>query len=149
MYVTLPVTYLLIIHRVAPGFKESLRIVPRAGETKAELNAPYPFARRILIAGLALSAVLAIFMVRIQFDYDARSLMTADWPSVVLQDEINKRFQISSDPVGIYTETLDEARALYDALTPLAPESSIDAVISPFTLVPSAEQQAANRRILD
>jgi len=75
--------------------------------------------------------------------------MTADRPSVVLQDEINKRFQISSDPVGVFAETLPEAQAIYNAITPIKPESTIDSVISLFLLVPPPERQTQTRAILD
>src|SRR5690606_30956130 len=42
----------------------------------------------------------------ITFEYNTRALMPKDQTSVKLQDEINRRFAISSDPTAIYTRTL-------------------------------------------
>ncbi|XXF77262.1 MMPL family transporter [Myxococcaceae bacterium GXIMD 01537] len=86
----------------------------------------------------------------VRFNYNTRALMPANQPSVKLQDEISSRFQISSDPIAVYTKTLEEAKAVYDELT-LHKEKypAIDQVVSIYSFVPPPEVAAANRKILD
>jgi uncharacterized protein len=86
----------------------------------------------------------------ITFDYNTRSLMPKDQPSVKLQDEINRRFRIASDPTAVYTRTLEEAKEVYDELT-LHPEkySSVSQVVSIYSFVPPPDLAAANARILE
>lgn len=94
----------------------------------------------------------------VHFDYNTRALMPANRPSVLLQDEINKRFSISSDPVAIYSKTLEEAKEIYDELVPNArsgdfrPDqtkyNTVDQVVSVFTFVPPPDVAAANAKIL-
>ncbi|QRK09758.1 MMPL family transporter [Archangium violaceum] len=87
----------------------------------------------------------------VRFNYNSRALIPEGQPSVKLQDEITTRFDISSDPIAVYTKTLEEAKAVYDELTdPKNKEkySTIDQVVSIYTFVPPAETAAANAKIL-
>ncbi|WNG50762.1 MMPL family transporter [Archangium minus] len=87
----------------------------------------------------------------IRFNYNSRALIPEGQPSVKLQDEITERFDISSDPIAVYTKTLEEAKAVYDELTdPKNKEkySAIDQVVSIYTFVPPAETATANAKIL-
>ncbi|HQO41263.1 MAG TPA: MMPL family transporter, partial [Spirochaetota bacterium] len=149
MYFTLPVIYVLI-ERYRPGFSNSLVTPVFSGEKEAEAvsQKPFPYAGKILASSLVLTVVLSFFAYRIAFDYDGRSFMTADSPSVILQEEITDRFGIASDPAVIYTPDIDEARKVYDALVPLPEGSSVDSVLSIHTLVPSMEKQLANIEVL-
>ena len=94
--------------------------------------------------------MLGYFTQYAQFDYDARSLMVAQQPSIILQEEVKERFQISADPSAIYCESFDDYRNLFDALTPLDREkySAVDEVISVFSFLPPADQQQANAKLL-
>lgn len=85
----------------------------------------------------------------VRFNYNTRALMPENQPSVHLQDEIGERFQISSDPIAVYTKTLEEAKEVYDELTQ-HPEKykSIDQVVSIYTFVPPPETAQANAKIL-
>jgi hypothetical protein len=85
----------------------------------------------------------------VRFNYNTRALMPENQPSVHLQDEIGERFQISSDPIAVYTKTLEEAKEVYDELTK-NPEKykSIDQVVSIYTFVPPPETAQANAKIL-
>ncbi|MCK5688282.1 MMPL family transporter, partial [Myxococcota bacterium] len=144
MYTAIPVVYLLI-DRIAPSFKNHL-LMKAAKESDDELkNKPFPWARPILLGTVALTVVLAFFATQVTFDYNTRSLMSADRPSLVLQDEINERYQISADPIAVFTPTIEEARAIYDQLVPLKEDSTIDFVVSLYSLVPDPEKQKANR----
>jgi predicted RND superfamily exporter protein len=92
------------------------------------------------------------------FNYDARALLLRDRPSIILQEQIRERYKIAAAPVGILTPTLEEARAVYDALRDpdsdrfgiMKPDkySTADVVVSLFMFVPPMEQQRANAKIL-
>lgn len=84
------------------------------------------------------------------FNYNTRALIPDGMSSVLLQDEINERFNISSDPMAIYTKDLDEAEGVYRELTE-HPEKypSIDQVVSIFTFVPPAKTAEANAKVLE
>lgn len=86
----------------------------------------------------------------IRFNYNTRALMPEDQPSVKLQDEINERFRISSDPVAIRSETLEEVKEIWDELTG-HPEKypAIDQVVSLYSFVPPPETAAANAKVLE
>lgn len=86
----------------------------------------------------------------VRFNYNTRALMAEDEYSVKLQDEINRRFQISSDPTAVYTATVEEAREVYDELT-AHPEkyTTIDQVVSMFSFVPDPKTASDNVKILE
>ena len=85
----------------------------------------------------------------IRFNYNSRALIPEGQPSVKLQDEISERFNISSDPIAVYSKTLPEARAIYDELTRNPKKyPTIDQVVSIYTFVPPPETAAANAKIL-
>ncbi|MSP93364.1 MAG: export protein [Myxococcales bacterium] len=114
----------------------------------AALRVPVP---RVLlgVAGLAV-VVTSAFGPGVRFEYNTRALMVEHQPSVRLQDEVAARYQISADPVAVYTKTLADTKKLYDELNPLNHKkySTIDQVVSMFTFVPPADQQARNAKIL-
>ncbi len=85
----------------------------------------------------------------VRFNYNSRALIPEGQTSVRLMDEINTRFDISSDPLAVYSKTLVEAKAIYDELTN-HPEKypSVDQVVSIYTFVPPPETAAANEKIL-
>ncbi len=88
----------------------------------------------------------------IRFNYNSRALIPEGQTSVRLQDEISQRFDMSADPIAVYTKTLEEAKAVFDELED--PEkrktkySAIDQVVSIYTFVPPPERAAANAKIL-
>ncbi|REG29344.1 hypothetical protein ATI61_10731 [Archangium gephyra] len=88
----------------------------------------------------------------IRFNYNSRALIPEGQTSVRLQDEISERFDMSADPIAVYSRTLEEAKAIYDELE--NPEkrktkySAIDQVVSIYTFVPPPETAAANAKIL-
>jgi hypothetical protein len=87
----------------------------------------------------------------IRFNYNSRALIPEGQSSVKLQDEISQRFDMSADPIAVYTKTLEETKAVYDELThPKNKEkySNIDQVVSIYTFVPPPETAAANAKIL-
>ncbi|MBI3182331.1 MAG: MMPL family transporter [Myxococcales bacterium] len=87
----------------------------------------------------------------VRFDYNTRALMPEDQYSVILNDEIARRFDISADPIAVYTRTLEEAKEVFDELTPLDPErfSSVDQVVSVYSFVPPAQTAGANLAVLE
>ncbi len=91
------------------------------------------------------------FKTGMTFNYNTRALMPEDHSSIIMQDEIARRFNISSDPTAVYTKTLEEAKELYDELT--APENrekydGIDQVVSIYTFVPPPELAERNAKVL-
>ncbi len=86
----------------------------------------------------------------VRFNYNTRALIAEDQPSIKLQDEINERFKISSDPIAVYTKDLAEAREVFDELTQNPSKyPSIRQVVSVYSFVPPAETAAANAKILE
>ena len=85
----------------------------------------------------------------LRFNYNSRALMAEGQSSIKLQDEINRRFQISSDPVAVYSKDLEQTRALYDALeASKASRPSVSQVMSLYTFVPPQPQAGRNRDIM-
>jgi len=150
MYFSMPVVYSLI-DRVWPKFKNTLIDARFTDQTvlKDDIHKPFPFVKRIITISLVLSIILFFFATKISFDYDGRSFMTAESHSIILQEEVTRRFNIASDPVIIYTKNLKETKDVYDKLMPIPDKSTMDSVLSIYTLVPPMDQQLANRKILD
>ncbi len=150
MYLWVP-ALLLLLERAKPGLPARLigRRAPAAeatGGPPARLKAPW--------AMLALSAAGALaviaFAPQVKFEYNTRALMVEEQPSVRLQDEVARRFQISADPVAVYTKTIEEAKKVYDLFHPLDREkfSTVDQVVSMYSFVPPADRQARNAEVL-
>ena len=157
---------MLLQRRLFPGTIDRLLALPKKRKAAAATSGRIPFARMALWAGLMFTVVLVVCAVEgpgplkqylpdwvskgVQFNYDARALMVKDRPSIILQQEIGERYDISADPAGVYTPTLDEAKALYKSMTPLDPKkySTVDAVISLFVFLPPRAQQEANAELL-
>jgi predicted RND superfamily exporter protein len=163
-------TLLRVLSRIAPSFTDRVLRLSRKETARAERNethkAPFPWARPLVWGLLTLTGLLIVtgtgrpavlgqhlpqrFTRGARFDYDSRSLMVKDRPSIVLQAEIKERFKISSDPVAVYTPTLDATKQLYGSMVPLDPKKydMVDAVIGLFTFLPPAKQQQDNAKIL-
>jgi predicted RND superfamily exporter protein len=162
---------LALAGRINPAWPQKLIGVmkppPVSGATGKELRIPKP-GRMLAFCSVVVVAVCACAVpwvtadapkelgffeklkYGVRFNYNTRALMPANVPSVKLQDEINERFQISSDPIAVYTPTLEEAKAVYDELTLHKDKyPAIDQVVSIYTFVPPPETAAANRKILD
>lgn len=91
------------------------------------------------------------FKTGMSFNYNTRALMPEDHTSIIMQDEIGKRFDISADPIAYYTKTLPETKELYDELTNPANQKKydrIDQVVSIYTFVPPPDRAAANEKVL-
>lgn len=93
----------------------------------------------------------------VRFNYNTRALMPVDQPSVKLQDEINRRFRISSDPIAVYTKDLEGAKDIWDAMTDDPDHNynvdsskypSVDQVVSIFTFTPPRLTAEANAKVL-
>lgn len=152
MYIAIPTLYVLVA-KVWPGVLNSLVVAKHTDEARAAMaSKAFPWARGILITSILLTAALAYSASNAEFDYDSRSLMATNNPALKLREEIRERFQISADPVGIYTKTLDETKALFDHLegmrTGAEDGALIESVVSINRLVPPQEKQKANQKYL-
>ena len=148
MYTFLPVA-ILLLNRFWPNFTKSLVVNYKEIDDADHLDKPYPFASRILAASLILTIGLAYFATRIEFDYDSRTSVTGNTQALVLQDEIEKRFGRKGLPSVVYTDTLEEAKQLYDELSNKDKYPYVQQVVSIFSLAPPMEQQLKTREILD
>jgi predicted RND superfamily exporter protein len=163
---------LSLIGRMNPALPERLIGVMKPPATNNSAGKEIRFPRPGLLLGISSTIVVLVcacalpwsskeisaskklpLLERIQygvrFNYNTRALMPENQPSVHLQDEIGERFQISSDPIAVYTKTLEETKEVYDELTQ-HPEKykSIDQVVSIYTFVPPPETAQANAKIL-
>jgi hypothetical protein len=93
----------------------------------------------------------------VRFNYNTRALMPVDQPSVKLQDEINRRFNISSDPIAVYTKDVEGAKDIWDAMThdpdrdynvDISKYPTVDQVVSIYTFTPPPLTAEANAKVL-
>jgi len=121
---------------------------PAASQKTSESDRiPRPW---LLLGGsLAVALSLSAFAPSVVFDYDTRSLSVENQSSRVLLQEINDRYGVSYDPLALVTKDLEETEAVYHAFVD-HPERfpMIDNVLSVFTFVPPADQQARNYKIM-
>jgi predicted RND superfamily exporter protein len=97
------------------------------------------------------------FIGGVRFNYNTRALAPVDQPSIKLQDEINRRFQISSDPIAVPTKTVEEAHDIWLAMTK-NPDTeflvdqqkypTVDQVVSIYSFVPPPKTAEANAKVL-
>ncbi len=89
------------------------------------------------------------FLGGVHFNYNTRALVPLGQPSIKLQDEINERFRISSDPTAIYSKNLEEVKEVWDELTG-HPEKypSISQVVSVYSFVPPPDLAEKNAAVL-
>lgn len=90
------------------------------------------------------------FKAGVRFNYNTRALVPLNQPSIQLQDEINRRYRISSDPTAIYAKTLEEVKEIYDELTGDPKKyPTISQVVSIYSFVPPPEIAARNAKVLE
>ncbi len=149
IWIWVPVV-LLLLERRRPGIAARMLsgLAPTATKGKAAAHLRRPGL--ILAIALVVCAAVAAFAPQVTFEYNTRALMVENQPSVRLQDELNERYQISADPVGVYTKTQAQARELYEMFQPLdkAKYSTVDQFVSVFAFVPPAERQQRNAAVL-
>ncbi len=148
LYVWVP-GVLLLLEKRKPGTAKKLLGGLVASSTQGQrTRLPKP-ALWLTLSVLAAGG-LAAFAPQVAFEYNTRALMVEKQPSVLLGDEVNKRFQISSDPVGVYSKTREEAERIFALFNPLDPKkhSTVDQVVSMFSFVPPMERQKANHAVL-
>ncbi len=159
---------LVLLGRRWPALPERIvgRFEPREGSTSGDLRIPRP--RLMLgVAGVIVGLLCAAavpwsdaepvanaslwqrLMSGVHFDYNTRALLPDDQFSVKLQDEIRERFNVSTDPIGVRTKTLAEAKEIWDELNG-KPEvyDTIDQVVSIYSFVPPRERAEKNAKLL-
>ncbi|MHC4393068.1 MAG: MMPL family transporter, partial [Planctomycetota bacterium] len=154
-YALVPALF-LVITKVFPRFPDTLLSgAKNAADIESLHDTKFPRPGLTLVVLLVITGALSglaydAFASDRWFDYNARSLMLPDQSSVILQEEIDRRFEISSDPVGVYCATFDDYRDLFNELHPLDREKypTVDAPISFLSFLPPMEQQEANVAVL-
>ena len=141
---------LLLIERRWPGAPARL-LAPLAATPSTGGTPKLPRPGLILAVVLAATLSVAWFAQDVSFEYNTRALMVENQPSVMLQDELNERYQISADPVAVYTPTREEAKEVFTMFQPLDHEKykTVDQVVSVYAFVPDADRQQANAKVLE
>lgn len=149
MYVWIPAVYLLFA-KSAPRLALVVLGPPERTDAGLKDTRRVPAPKALLAATGLMAVVLGVMGPNIKFDYDSRALMVENQPTVLLQDEINRRMQISADPVAVYAPSVEAAKSLWDSMMPLDPRrySTMDQVVSMYSFLPPPEQQEANAKIL-
>lgn len=148
LYVWVP-GVLLLLERRKPGTAKRMLgglVADKKAKPVGRLSKPTLWLGISVVA----AGLLASFAPKVTFEYNTRALMVEGQPSVLLGDEVNRRYQISSDPVGVYSKTREEAYRLYKMFKPLDPKkhSTVDQVVSMYAFVPPMAQQQANYKVL-
>jgi predicted RND superfamily exporter protein len=150
MYLWVP-SMILLLERWRPGVITRFATAETGASLEHARHARVP--RPGLLLGISLAVILLLCALgpRVEFEYNTRALMVENQPSVLLQDEIRRRFSTSSDPIAVYTPTIEEAKVVHDMFNPLDRKkySSVDMVVSIHSFVPPREQQEKNAAILN
>lgn len=149
MYLWVP-AMILLIERWKPGMITRFATKQTGAELEQARHARVPRPGLLFAVSGGLTLLLCFIAPRVQFEYNTRALMVENQPSVLLQDEIRERFSSSSDPIAVFTPTLEEARVVHDMFNPLDKKKypSVDSVVSIHSFVPLREQQERNAAIL-
>jgi uncharacterized protein len=151
MYLWVP-AFLLVLEKRWPDLpKKLVGTTTNAQVVERYQRARVKHPRAMLAVSLLIALGLMAAAPKAAFEYNSRALMVENQPSVKLQDEINARFQISADPVAIYSKTLEEVKQIHHVFEPLDRMrfSTVDQVVSLYSFVPPREQQERNAKILE
>ncbi|MCB1314721.1 MAG: MMPL family transporter [Leptospiraceae bacterium] len=113
------------------------------------LNVP-AIARITILSVLGLSIAAGIMATNVQWDHDVRNMLDTSIPSEKLKDEMHLRYEVAGDPLAIASESLDEAKALWEFFEPLPDHMAerITQVVSPWSFVPPWNRQLQNRALI-
>jgi predicted RND superfamily exporter protein len=143
---------LIVMERARPGLVGRLMGVVEDPAEAAPLKNPGRINQPWLKLGVAavVAAGLATLAPHVAFEYNSRALMVDGQPSVVLQDEIRKRFGDFGDPVAIFTKDLAQTKLLHDLFNPIdtVKFSTAGRTLGAYSFVPPREQQMANAKVL-
>lgn len=139
-----------ILFRIAPSLKRFFYMNQRESEESSFVYKFFAKPRIVLGISIAIISVISIFAPFVKFNYSGRDLLLENQESLLIYDEIGDRFDVSSDPQAIVTDTLEKSEAVYDFFTPV-PErmlDSVDQLVSIWSIIPPVNQQKENRHIL-
>lgn len=150
---------LLVIGRKWPELPKKMVGEIKLGDQKELKERRIPKPGLILTVAAVIVVALSALAPKVSFNYDSRALMVDNQPSVRLSDEINKRFNISADPVAIWTPNLKANRKLHEFMRSKDPKAkvlavdsrrfpSVDQAVGPYTFVPPMDRQKRNYEIL-
>ncbi len=98
------------------------------------------------------------FLGGVRFNYNTRALVADDTFSIQLLDEMNERFKISSDPIAVPGKTIEDLKAVWDAMTVVesgirttnkAKYPTVSQVVSLYSFVPEPDIAEKNARVLE
>jgi predicted RND superfamily exporter protein len=99
------------------------------------------------MATLVLILIATPLSLFVEFDHDVRNMLTMD-ESEILMNEMHMRYEVSGDPMAIASDSIGEAAALWEHVTPLTDDVSetVSQIVSIFSFLPHPAQQVLNYR---
>ena len=139
-----------IIFRLAPSLKRYFYMNQRESEESNFAHRFFVKPKRVLIVSAVIILGISAFAPTVKFNYSGRDLLLENQESLLIYDEIGDRFDVSSDPQAIVTDTLEKSEAVFDFFTPVPEEmaNSVDQVVSIWNIIPPENQQRENLHIL-
>ncbi|HMV42070.1 MAG TPA: MMPL family transporter [Leptospiraceae bacterium] len=139
-----------IIFRLFPSFKRFFVWSQKESEESSFANRFFANPRLVLRVSIAIIIVISLFAPTVKFNYSGRDLLLENQESLLIYDEIGDRFDVSSDPQAIATDTLEKSEAVFDFFTPVPEhmQNSVDQVVSIWNIIPPENQQKENLHIL-
>lgn len=151
--------FLALFLKVKPDLLDRMVAKQRARYAAAHADGRKPWAERLSVPflshfALGLFAVMiaaaGFFAKDLQWDSDTRNMIDNNVPAEELMDEIALRYDSAGAPSVIATESLDEARSVWEYFHPLTEDldRNVSQVISPFSFVPPMHQQLKNYALM-
>jgi uncharacterized protein len=139
-----------ILFRVAPSLKRFFYMNQKESEESTFAYRFFAKPRMVLIISIGTIVVISLFAPLVKFNYSGRDLLLENQESLLIYDEIGDRFDVSSDPQAIVTDTLEKSEAVFDFFTPVPEkmQDSVDQVVSIWNIIPPENQQRENLHIL-
>ncbi len=139
-----------ILFRVVPSIKKYFYMNQRESEESNFAHRFFAKPKLVLIVSAVIILGISAFAPSVKFNYSGRDLLLENQESLLIYDEIGDRFDVSSDPQAIVTDTLEKSEAVFDFFTPVPEEmeNSVDQVVSIWNIIPPENQQKENLHIL-
>ncbi|MBP9886067.1 MAG: MMPL family transporter [Leptospiraceae bacterium] len=139
-----------ILFRLFPSIKRFFYMNQRESEESNFAHKFFKNPKLVLRISLVIIVVISLFAPTVKFNYSGRDLLLENQESLLINDEIGDRFDVSSDPQAIVTDTLEKSEAVFDFFTPVpdAMKDSVDQVVSIWNVIPPENQQKENLYIL-
>ena len=146
-FTTLQIFFIL---KLFPKTKKYFYYREKKVKNSIQIDKIFIHYKKLLSYSLVLFFLISIFAVKVKFNYNAKDLSIKGQKSLLITDEIIDRFEVISEPQVAIVQSLGEAEALCDFLSP-PPEnyrSIFKQAFCIWNLVPSQAQQKENQKII-